>query len=188
VLRQHWPVHRVSRADSREDWSHPKAWRWVSKIAVGVAEQFGVRTSTVGDWIQAKHGRTLYLGGKMSRVLVRVYEKGKQLGVDPNWVRLEVVVRPTGEGKAALCGVVPGQLMEVSAWTRELARRVGMPELDAVRVRDPWTPSDDENALRWCLQQYGAVFARKAAALGAWSEFGEHIGRQVEAGAKETLQ
>jgi hypothetical protein len=186
TIRQHWPEHRVSRADSREDWTHPKAWRWVSKIAIGVAEELGVRTNTVGDWIQAEHGRTLYLGGKTSRVQVRVYEKGKQLGVDPNWVRLEVQVRPTGIGKSALCSALPGQLMQTSIWTQVLSHRVGMPELDAVRIRDPWTPSDDENALRWCIQQYGAVLGRKAQSLGGWAELGSEIGRQVEAG--ETLQ
>ncbi len=181
MLRQHWPEHRVSRADSREDWSDPKVWRWVSKIAIAVAKDWGVRMSTVGDWIQAKQGRTLYLGGKTSRVQVRVYEKGKQLGVDPNWVRLEVQVRPSGEGKSALCSAVPGQLMEVSPWTRELARKVGIPELDAVKIRDPWTPSDDDNALRWCVEQYGAVFARKAVALGGWDQFGAHIGAMIKA-------
>ena len=175
LIRRQWPTHRVSRADVREDWSHSKAWRWVSKIAVGVADEFEVGTSTVGDWISAKAGRTLYLGGKSSRVQVRVYEKGKQLGIDPNWVRLEAQVRPTGEGKSALSTVLPVDVMGATRWTRELAKRVGLPELDAVRVRDPWSPSDDEMAYRWCLQQYGGVLGRRAASLGGWKELGEEM-------------
>jgi len=178
VIRSSWPEHRVSRADAREDFSDPKAWRWLSKIGLRVAEDFGLRVSTVGDWVRGKHGRTLYIGAPKSRVGVRIYEKGKQLGVDPNWVRLEVQVRPTGEGKSALCGVMPGQLMEAAVWTRELARRVGMPELQAVRVRDPWSPGDDESALRWCLRQYGAVLERKAKTIGGWEALGAWIGAQ----------
>lgn len=179
LIREHWPEHRVSRADSREDWSHPKAWRWVTKIALRVAEECGVRTSTVGDWINAREGRTLYLGGKTSRVQVRIYEKGKQLGVDPNWVRMEVQVRPTGIGKSDLAGALPAQLMQSSPWTQILAARVGIPELEEVRVRDPWIPSDDESALRWCLRQYGAVLDRKQKALGGWAALGEYLGAEI---------
>lgn len=180
LVREHWAEHRVSRADSREDWSHPKAWRWVSKLALGVASECAVATSTVGDWINAVGGRTLYLGGRTSRVQVRIYEKGKQLGVDPNWVRLEVQVRPTGVGKSDLAVALPGQLMEASLWTQLLARRVGIPELDAVRVRDPWTPSDDENQLRWCMRQYGALLDRKAKALGSWEKLGGFLGAEFD--------
>ena len=178
TIRRHWPSHRVSRADAREDWSHPSAWRWLCKRAIGVAEEFRLATGTVGDWIHARSGRTLYVGRPASRVRVRIYEKGKQLCADPNWVRLEVIVRPTGAGKAALASALPSQLMEASTWTRELAKRVGMPELDAVKVRDPWVPSDDEKALRWCVQQYGAVLGRKAAQLGGWAELGTYIGAE----------
>jgi hypothetical protein len=62
-----------------------------------------------------------------------------------------------------------------------------MPELDAVKIRDPWTPSDDETAFRWCVQQYGGLFSRKAQALGGWSELGLDIGAQVQ-GSGTTLQ
>lgn len=175
LVREHWPAHRVARADACEDYRGPKVWRQLSKLAIGVAELAGVRMSTVGDWIHARAGRTLYLGGKTSRVQVRVYEKGKQLGVDPDWVRMEVQVRPTGEGKSHLATALPAQLMEVSPWTSMLARRVGIPELDAVRIRDPWTPSDEETAFRWGVRQYGALFVRKAAALGGYAQLGAVI-------------
>ena len=115
-----------------------------------------------------------------SRVVVRIYEKGKQLGVDPNWVRMEIVVRPTGEGKAELASALPAQVMQSTRWTAELARRVGIPEFDSIRVRDPWSQSDDERALSYCVQQYGKILQRKAELLGGWSELGVHIGSQVE--------
>ena len=185
LMRSRWPEHRVSRADACQDWSHSKAWRWVSKTAIAVAEQFGVATSTVGDWINAEAGRTLYLGSKTSRVQVRVYEKGKQLGVDPNWVRLEVQVRPSGDGKSALCRADPEQLMQTARWTAEIARRVGVPELEKVKVRDAWTPSDDDRALAFCVHQYGGVLQRKAAELGGWEDLGRYL-RDAVSEAKKT--
>lgn len=172
LLREHWPEHRVSRADSCKDWSHPKAWRRISKIAVGVAQLLNVRTSTVGDWIQAKAGRTLYLGGKTSRVQVRVYEKGKQLGADPDWVRLEVQVRPSGQGKSEVAKVEPAQLMQSSMWTAALAQRTGIEELERFVIRDPWRQTDDDRALWYCAKQYGGVFERKAAAAGGFEQLG----------------
>lgn len=188
VIRSKWPEHRVSRADSREDWSHPKAWRWLSKLALRVAEEFDVRVSNVGDWSRGIGGRTLYLGAQSSRVWLTVYEKGKQLGSDPNWVRLEVRVKPSGVGKEALSSVLPGQLMELTRWTREIARGVGAPELDAVRVRDPYVPSDDARSLNYCVHQYGAVFERKVAELGSWSALGEFLGAEREGHLKRGRQ
>lgn len=38
---------------------------------------------------------TTYIGSRESAFFVRVYEKGKQVGGDPNWVRIEFEVKPT---------------------------------------------------------------------------------------------
>lgn len=48
-----------------------------------------------GDWING-HGRTFYIGKRENGKLVRVYEKGHQLGVeDSPWVRYEVELHST---------------------------------------------------------------------------------------------
>jgi phage replication initiation protein len=48
-------------------------------------------TSVAGDWLSGEHGRTLYVGSAKNGKMLRVYEKGLQLG-DPRsqWVRFEV--------------------------------------------------------------------------------------------------
>jgi phage replication initiation protein len=48
-------------------------------------------SSCAGDWLERVRGRTLYIGKAVHGKLLRVYEKGKQLG-DPSsrWVRFEV--------------------------------------------------------------------------------------------------
>lgn len=48
-------------------------------------------TSVAGDWLENKGGRTLYVGKTTNGKLLRVYEKGKQLGnAESDWVRFEV--------------------------------------------------------------------------------------------------
>lgn len=48
-------------------------------------------TSVAGDWIEKVHGRTLYVGKAANGKMLRVYEKGKQLGdLSSEWVRFEV--------------------------------------------------------------------------------------------------
>lgn len=48
-------------------------------------------TSVAGDWLDQVHGRTLYVGKAQNGKMLRVYEKGKQLGdLASDWVRFEV--------------------------------------------------------------------------------------------------
>jgi phage replication initiation protein len=49
------------------------------------------KTSCNGDWLQRVEGRTLYVGKAQNGKMLRVYEKGKQLGDSQSpWVRYEV--------------------------------------------------------------------------------------------------
>lgn len=49
------------------------------------------KTSTDGDWLDGRGGRTLYVGNAGHGKRLRIYEKGKQLGdLDSPWVRWEV--------------------------------------------------------------------------------------------------
>ena len=48
-------------------------------------------TSLAGDWLDGVKGRTLYVGNGSNGKVLRVYEKGKQLGdLTSDWVRFEV--------------------------------------------------------------------------------------------------
>ena len=49
------------------------------------------RLDVQGDWFTQEHGRTLYVGQASNGKMLRVYEKGKQLGdLDSIWNRFEV--------------------------------------------------------------------------------------------------
>jgi phage replication initiation protein len=48
-------------------------------------------TETAGDWLDLVRGRTLYVGKAKNGKMLRVYEKGRQLGdLQSDWVRFEV--------------------------------------------------------------------------------------------------
>lgn len=178
-IRSTWPEHRVARADACADWCDAGAWRSLSKAAFAVRKEFELSSRLNGDWVSREDGRTIYLGGRTSQVQARLYEKGKQLGTLPDWVRLEIQVRPGGEGKSNMASAAPGQLFSVSAWTRALSARVGVPELEAVRIRDPWRPSEDERALDFLVRQYGGLLRRQRERVGSWADLGKYLGSRL---------
>ena len=179
LIRATWPEHRVARADACADWCEVGVWRPLLKAVLRVRKEFGLASGLDGDWITRQGGRTIYLGSPKSYVRARLYEKGKQLGADPGWVRLEAQVRPSGEGKANLASVEPGALFAVTPWARALADRVGIPELEAVRIRDPKQPSDDDRAFEYMLRQYGKLLRRKRDSVGSWSDLGKCLGSRL---------
>ncbi len=65
----------------------------VDMVDAGAFTSNGRRPSTnvAGDWLDQVHGRTLYVGKAANGKMLRVYEKGKQLGdLSSDWVRFEV--------------------------------------------------------------------------------------------------
>jgi len=48
----------------------------------------------VGDFYRQESGRTYYVGAPSSDRRIRIYEKGIQLGENPEWVRVEYQLRP----------------------------------------------------------------------------------------------
>jgi phage replication initiation protein len=49
------------------------------------------KSSLAGDWLRGEDGRTFYVGRRVSGKLLRIYEKGRQLGdLRSRWVRWEL--------------------------------------------------------------------------------------------------
>lgn len=163
VLRRLWP-HRVSRADVALDYDYPHAFDRIHRALHALAREFKprpVQTSVAGDWLDGEAGRTLYLGARSSRLLVRVYEKGhEQAAAHPDqgpfsldWTRVEWQVRPDSRHKGIASSLPPAELASSTRFGGEvLAHLAGasQPALPLQRV-----PSTDP--LYWLVQQYGRV-------------------------------
>jgi len=93
--------YRVTRKDAALDLYDGE---WFG-ILVGITKDFALsampprKVEYAGDWLHAKKGRTLYCGARTSRVFLRLYEKGRKEGTDPDWVRAEVEYKPQSEAE-----------------------------------------------------------------------------------------
>lgn len=93
-------VGRVSRIDIASD--SLEGWDPASQRVLTWADDHPKSSLlAVGDFHRALKGRTYYIGAASSDRRIRVYEKGIQLGEDPNWVRVELQYRPKGREQKA---------------------------------------------------------------------------------------
>lgn len=167
--------HHVTRMDTALDFDGPGTWDTLYEICLRLALNVvpdpddvrrnprEVSLSQAGDWIRPVAGRTLYLGSKSSAVIVRLYEKGKQLkglaldggpDISADLVRLEVQVRPDGDARHRAARCAPLDAFGYADWTKELLRRVLGSEVERVHIRER-RESDLERALYWNVRQYG---------------------------------
>ena len=88
------------------------------------------RVSIHGDWINNEgRGRTIYIGSRKNGKLIRIYEKGKQLGdVDSKWVRWELELRRKDRDIPWDVLTMPGQYVAGAYpcmnWVHEKASKV----------------------------------------------------------------
>jgi hypothetical protein len=162
VVRRRW-AHRVSRSDVAKDYDFEGSFEELYKPLEKLGHEQRpnrVGSETVGDWLRAENGRTLYLGAKKSRWLCRIYEKGhEQRSKHPdqefslNWTRVEVQARPRGAAdKEAMSRMSPD---EVFASTRFGAAVLG--HLDGTAHTPlPLKRVPSTDPLYWCVRQYGA--------------------------------
>lgn len=176
ALRELHPAHRVTRCDSAYDFRGAGSWAELYGLVLELATRKGLKINTQGDWLRenSDQGRTLYVGSFKSPVMLRLYEKGKQLRssgvVAPrhsplDWVRLEVQVRPHKSKKAAAAAMSSRDVWGLSSWTHELHELVLGGELERVQMHE-WRAPDDARAWRALLSQYGKLLERKALELG----------------------
>lgn len=115
-------------------------------------------------------GDTHYFGSRQSRHLVRVYEKGKQMGLTElaDWVRVEVEVKPDkAEGRRAAMTAPLGDLIRSGRVGRRVADAVGV-EGEPLRMgaARSGVPHDLARRVTNLRRQYGATLADLARACG----------------------
>jgi hypothetical protein len=172
-------LYGVSRADVRIDFTNEGMFDHLVKVACDFAIQRKVKTNHQGDWLTGKAGRTLYVGSKDSVVQVRIYEKGKKEGGDPNWVRLEIQVRPSkSHSKETAAAFVPFQFWQSSKWSHDLMNIIFVSdsEREVDTLGTVWRASDMERSLMALVSQYGNTLDFLASRLpNGWHDLGSHL-------------
>lgn len=190
--------HHVTRMDTAIDFDGPGTWDRLYPVCLGLAlgepaagdprrRIMEVKTSQSGDWVRPVAGRTFYLGSFKSAVLVRLYEKGKQLrglaldggaDISEDLVRLEVQVRPDGAARHKAAGAPAAAAFGYADWSRELLRRVDGEDVERVHIRER-RESDHERAMYWLIRQYGEHLAAEAENVGGWDLLARSLERRV---------
>lgn len=192
ILRSTFPVHFVTRADAREDFSDEAAFDRITPHLLDVAKAHRVKVDTRGDHLLTKEGRTVYLGAPSSATRLRLYDKAAELrskfAADPvrlaqvpqYLTRLEAQVRPqTKEARARFSTIEPMEVMGSSTWLRALWRLVAGLELQPVQVGKGYRQADDERAYAYLLSQYGGLLRRLHRDLGGWDCVGLQLGHDL---------
>lgn len=170
LLREHG-VHSVTRLDACEDWIEPGLFDRMATHLIAYAVAHGITITQLGDWVRGE-ARTLYLGSKQSAVRLVLYEKGYEQGGDPNWVRLEVRVRPKGRmAREAVSKWTAGEAFGAAKWVVEALEGLGWDHLQAQSIGTVYRPSDDERARLALMKQYGGVIRRWMDEAGGVEEF-----------------
>lgn len=96
-----WNKVRITRCDIAYDdveGYHGSILDVVQSYKDGLFKRHGKQptVSQVGDWISDTdtRGRTLYVGSRQGMAMMRIYEKGKELGIqDSPWIRYELELK-----------------------------------------------------------------------------------------------
>lgn len=137
-----------------------------------------------GDWDDfPEKGRTRYLGGTSSAVRARLYEKGRQpeyahLAM-PDWVRLEVQVRPSKDARAEFAKLSPVEVWGAARWTRDIAAALLHEHVEPHAAGTVYRLSERERALRWMCEQYGPHLVGLLEDVGDWQAVGLTLGEMV---------
>lgn len=203
LVRQEWPGrHLVTRMDAALDFNEPGCYQRLRKVARRIAQEHRLSFPQIADPLNAKAGRTQYIGSPSSDYRGRLYEKGLERlaelrssglarGLDvtqlrnevtgelvkpEDWVRIELQARPKGEeARRKAAEVEPAQAWTFTSWSHHLAREALALNLERAFIRTR-RHSQDEAALRWMCYQYAAPLLRLADDLGDFA----CVGKQIE--------
>lgn len=177
-VRHAYVEHRVTRVDVAADFVDGVAWERLAGAALSVADRYKLKVQHCGDYHRGEDGRTLYVGSPASALRLRVYEKGKQLGAAPEWVRAELQVRPQKQAKERAAALPAGAFWGAAAWSRAFAAEWGA-ELTPVPLGTIWRPQDDDRTWQWIIRQAGPLLRRMAERDGGWQAVADRLGKDL---------
>lgn len=175
--------HRVTRADVRLDVIKAGEFDRLFAILAAFAKERRMRVSQQGDWVNNVE-RTFYVGSRESAFMLRVYEKGQKEGSHPDWVRIELEVKPKGKAGYACQQWEPKDFLGASAWVRDALAQVGIDTLQTQSLGTVWRPSDKDRAKAAMLRQYGGILREWAAGSPSLESFARDLLRSVDEAEK----
>jgi hypothetical protein len=178
--------HRCTRVDSCYDVEQDGAFEAMLIPTIEVKKQYRIKGGKAGDWDDfPEEGRTQYVGAGSSACKARLYEKGLQPEYRhlnrPNWVRLELQVRPEKQAKETYSTASPLEVWGASKWTRDLAGRILQAKLEPLPAGTTYKLSEQERKLRFMCKQYGAAIMQLADDLGSWDLVGPNLQMLIKA-------
>lgn len=158
----------VVRADVKFDYIGAEVFDRLYSKLVDLAKQKFLKTSLVGDWVQNKDGRTLYIGSRSSVYMLRMYEKFKQtqLLTSEEVCRLELEVKPKGEQRLRAREFTPLDFISSCAWASEFFNSLNfgvdiIPALGTIRKQ-----TDHERSYAWLKKQYLTTLRKQFYIMG----------------------
>lgn len=179
VAAHAFPVAQANRIDAALDFHcSQRAFDRMFSDLTAITKSEGLRPHPVGE---ADWGRTCYVNWprkgkhevtgneKAATFTGRLYEKGKEMGQDPDWRRFEVVMRPDkGVKKERAFLLEPSEIIGSPAWSRAFLGTIGYS--DAVK------PARASPFARTAPVSVDAKVAKRMSAL---SHMGEQYGDAV---------
>jgi hypothetical protein len=161
----------ATRIDSCEDLRRSGGFDQLAAQAIAFAKRKNLKISQVGDWERGRE-RTLYIGSRTSEVHIRIYEKGQQLGMDPDWFRYEVEIKPSAknrERRLQVVGMSPGELLFLGI-SGKLLNSIGWDHIEAIRLPHDYAQTTAEKARAALVKQYGNTIRKWASDLGGFDK------------------
>lgn len=166
-LRTTYPhTHSPSRVDLAVDLTGPGLFdaTYDALVPLAKAQHPRVEIEPRGDWVYREKGRSAYFGSRQSVCQTVLYQKGLQQiheegsDADPDWVRLELRVRPDRSLRPQMAGLDLHSLFGLRAFPR--ACYEAFTGLSCTPVEYPKLLTSEESAFAAFCDQYGAKYLR----------------------------
>lgn len=152
LVREIWPDrHLVTRADAAEDFNEAGAYVRLRRVARRIAKAHRLAFPQYFDALDAKAGRTQYIGSPSSDYRCRIYEKGWE-----EYGKIVAKCRQAGFTEHAIANVKilneeTGELIEPENWTRS-ELQVRPKNEEARRLVATLTPEQCWGVTPWALE------------------------------------
>lgn len=156
------------RADVALDFNGADYFDLLSDDLIALAKTKGLKTATVGDWVQGVDGRTLYVGSRTSAFMIRLYEKYKQRGVDTGGdetIRLELEIKPYKHARLSAFSLTASELVGSSSVYSPIYEKY-IEINEGLTLNNIRKETNHESALRQLVIQYQATIKKQLAIDG----------------------